>query len=624
MASKSARTGKNTPGKPKAKPTGGRKAAEDIRREWSQMLSIFDSIDEAVYVADTETHELLFVNTSLKKRLETEPIGKKCYRVLQGRNSPCPFCTNDIIRKMKPAAHRWEHENRLIQRTYSLHDRIITWPDGRDVRLELAVDITDRKRIEDELRESERMLSTLMSNLPGMAYRCRNDRDWTMAFVSEGCRELTGYAPRVFMGADSIPFADIIHPEDRGLVWDAVQRGLMERRPFRISYRLRAADGLEKWVWEQGQGVRGPDGRIVALEGFIADVTELKRAEEALGRSKALLDTAGRMARFGGWSVYLADRRVVWSDEVARIHEMPVGYAPGFEEAIAFYAPECRDRIAKAFDDCARRGIPYDEEMEIITARGRRIWVRTAGEAVRDASGAVVRVEGAFQDITDRKRIEEQLLKTLADKDTLLRELYHRTKNNMDVIRAMLTLKAAFRRDPLLREFVADIDQKILAMAMAHEKLYQARDLSRIHLDEYLADLVSMKMRGHEDVFRRVALRLDFDRVDVLIDTAVPLGLVLNELLGNAAKFAFPNGRAGEIRVRLSRNAEGLIELDFADDGTGFPEGADIRERSGLGLKILFDIVENQLMGTIRCDCRRGTVYEIRFNDNLYTPRVTA
>lgn len=751
MPSKPSRAGKAAPRKAKAAPAGVRKTAKDIQRECRQMLSIFDGIEEAIYVADPETYEILFVNRALRKMLESEAVGKKCYRALQGRKAPCPFCTNKIIRKIKPATYRWEHENPVLKRTYSLHDRIISWPDGREARLELAVDITDRKRTENELKESEikyreifdspaeaivisdartgrvldvnettlrlfgleskeealslaiedvspglpftgdearmrmsaaaagtpqqfewlirrkdgseipveitlqssqirgenrllavirditrrkqaedalreneRRLATLLSNLPGMVYRCRNDREWTMEFVSEGCRALTGYAPWVLMGADRIPYADVIHPEDRGTVWDTVQEALKDRRPFRIKYRILTAEGSEKWVWEQGRGVFGAGGEVIALEGFIADITEQTQAEEALNRNKALLDTAGRMARFGGWSLRLDEDRVSWSEEVVRIHEMPPGFSPRLEEAFAFYAPEGRGKIIAALRECVQHGIPYDGEYEIITAGGRRVWVRTSGEAVRDESGAVVRVEGAFQDITDRKRAEEQIRTALAEKDALLRELYHRTKNNMDVIRAMLTLKAAFRKDDRLREFVKEIDQKILAMAMAHEKLYQARDLSRIHLDEYLADLASLQMHGCDDVYRRIVLRMDFDRVDVLIDTAIPCGLVLNELLCNSAKFAFPGGRKGEIRIRLTRNPEGLIELDYADDGVGFPEGSDIREQNGLGLKILFDIVENQLMGTIRFDGRRGAAVEIRFNDNLYSPRVTA
>ena len=120
----------------------------------------------------------------------------------------------------------------------------------------------------------------------------------------------------------------------------------------------------------------------------------------------SLLGMAGRKARLGGWSVDLLANRIEWSDEVADIHEMPRGYSPTIEKGISFYAPEWREKIARVFGGCAENGIPYDEFMEIVTAKGRRRWVRTIGEAVRDGEGRIVRVRGAFQDVTEQKRVE--------------------------------------------------------------------------------------------------------------------------------------------------------------------------------------------------------------------------
>lgn len=138
----------------------------------------------------------------------------------------------------------------------------------------------------------------------------------------------------------------------------------------------------------------------------------LYEAGKALEESAALLRIAGRMARFGGWVVDLARQRVVWSDEVAAIHEKPRGYTPTLAEALDFYAPEWRQRMSRVFNACVREGKAYDEEMEIVTAGGRRVWVRTIGEAVRERSGKITGVQGAFQDITDRKRVEQRLLES--------------------------------------------------------------------------------------------------------------------------------------------------------------------------------------------------------------------
>jgi PAS domain S-box-containing protein len=132
----------------------------------------------------------------------------------------------------------------------------------------------------DALQESQRTLSTLLSNLPGVAYRCRNDPDWTMEIVSDACRELTGYATEELIENRKTSYGRLIHPDERGRVWDEVQACLREHRPFELTYRIRTADGAEKWVWERGRGVYGPDGVLMALEGFINDVTARHRAEE--------------------------------------------------------------------------------------------------------------------------------------------------------------------------------------------------------------------------------------------------------------------------------------------------------------------------------------------------------
>lgn len=144
-----------------------------------------------------------------------------------------------------------------------------------------------------------------------------------------------------------------------------------------------------------------------------------------LKESYLLLQIAGESARFGGWSVDLETNTHTWSNAVADIHEMPHGYAPSVQEGINFYAPKWRDTITQIYNNCALRGIPYDEEMEIITSTGKCLWIRTIGKAVRDENGKIVRVEGSFQDISKSKQAEEELLKL---KDKLQKEVNEKTK----------------------------------------------------------------------------------------------------------------------------------------------------------------------------------------------------
>lgn len=161
--------------------------------------------------------------------------------------------------------------------------RVICEPEwdarGRVCRLHGAVqDITDMRQAQHELRESQRMLAGLLANLPGMVYRCLNDRDWPIDFASQGALQLTGYTPQQLADGDPV-YASLIHPDDREPVWNEVQQALAEHRQYQLTYRIATAAGEEKWVWEQGAGVYEPDGALRCLEGLITDVTDTHRAQ---------------------------------------------------------------------------------------------------------------------------------------------------------------------------------------------------------------------------------------------------------------------------------------------------------------------------------------------------------
>jgi PAS domain S-box-containing protein len=157
-------------------------------------------------------------------------------------------------------------------------------------------DITERRRAEEALSEKTRLLNTLLDNLPGMAYRCRNEPDWPMEFVSDGSRFLTGYDPEDLVLSKTVSYGSLIDPEDREMVWNRVQAGIGARQPFRMEYRIRDAAGHTRWVWEQGRGVFGETG-LLALEGYISDITHDRLAQERLETSNKKLQLLSTVTR---------------------------------------------------------------------------------------------------------------------------------------------------------------------------------------------------------------------------------------------------------------------------------------------------------------------------------------
>lgn len=169
-----------------------------------------------------------------------------------------------------------------------------------EILLEIAEDITDRKNAQIVLAEKQRQYETLLKNLPGMAYRCKYDNKWTMEFVSEGSIDLTGYAPHELNSNKKVAFVEIIHPFDREMVWQKIQKGLEHQKSFEIIYRIVTKDKEEKWVWERGQGIENAQGEIFALEGFISDITERieseNKVEKARRQAEALQEAMSELA----------------------------------------------------------------------------------------------------------------------------------------------------------------------------------------------------------------------------------------------------------------------------------------------------------------------------------------
>jgi len=289
--------------------------------------------------------------------------------------------------------------------------------------VQLQQDIARREQAETALRESQRTLATLMGNLPGMAYRCRNDRDWTMEFVSEGCLALTGYRSADLIGNRTLSYNDLIHPDDRAAVWNQVQEAVRKRRPFRMTYRIRTAAGQEKWVWEQGVGVFGADGKLEALEGLITDITERTRAEDELRRSEASLAEAQRIVHLGNWDWNIETNELSWSDEIYRIFGLaPQQFGATYDAFLERVHPDDRAAVQESVDRALRDREPYSIDHRIIRPDGEERVVHERGEVTFDESGRPVRMLGTVLDITERRRSEEDLARYRDHLEDLVRE----------------------------------------------------------------------------------------------------------------------------------------------------------------------------------------------------------
>ncbi|GAK58679.1 signal transduction histidine kinase [Candidatus Vecturithrix granuli] len=356
----------------------------------------------------------------------------------------------------------------------------------------------------------------------------------------------------------------------------------------------------------------------VLLGKLMVDQLVRKRAEEALQASESRLKRAEIVAKIGNWEFHIATNRVYASEGARRVYGL--GKTEwSILEVQKIPLAEYRPLLDKALKSLIEEGNPYDVEFKIQRPiDGQILAIHSIAEY--DAQHQIV--FGILQDITERKQMEEQIQTSLEEKTVLLRELYHRTKNTMQVIVSMLMLRATYTGDERIIALSQEIEAKIHAMSLVHQKLYQAQHLSRINMREYLHDLVIFLMSSYGVISKKVTYRLDIEPLEILIDTAIPCGLVTTELLSNALKYAFPGDRTGTIHLRLFRSNQGELTLIISDNGVGVPADFDLVAAKSLGIQTIINLVQHQLQGRITWDTRQGVTCQICLKDNLYTERV--
>lgn len=520
-----------------------------------------------------------------------------------------------------------EMENPVLTRTGE--ERLIAWQNTviRDAKgrisatLSSGEDITLRRKAQEALIGRERTLTNLMNNLPGIAYLCLNDRYFTMKFVSRGCRRMTGYKSADLIDNARIAYIDLIHPEDRKRVREEVRKSIARNRAFRIEYRIVTARNEIRWVWEQGIGIPSVKGKASFIEGFITDITERKRAEAEQKRAQAALLASEERFRLLAenimdviWVLDVQGRFSYVSPSVERLR----GYTPKevmAQPLSAALTAASYEIVQKGFSELLERvgrGERYTEqhryELEQFCKDGSTIWTEAIISALYDEKKGFLGVLGVTRDISKRKGIEEKITASLREKEVMLQEIHHRVKNNMQIMSSLLRLQASGIKDESTRRLLMESQGRIRSMALVHEKLYQSRDLSRIHFSEYVRSLVDHLHHTYRTDPDRIRLKISIMDLFLDINTAIPFGLLVNELVSNALQHAFPGKRTGQILINLSRDKKKDLRLCIQDDGVGLPAAVDHRNPDSLGLQLVLDLV-NQLDARIVLDRTGGAAF---------------
>lgn len=254
---------------------------------------VIDTFDCFIYVC-SQAYRIEFMNDQLRMYLGKDVTGELCHQAIFGRESVCPWCGRERCQKEKP--FRDELEDAVGKKWYLRMRVPIYRPDGSVSMLMMLHDITAQKMAKQSLKESERKFSTLMNNLPGMAFRCDIDDIWSIRFASKGCERLLGYLPSELMESKE----QIIHPDDLEMVREQINQALQKKERYQITYRIQTASGQDKWVLEQGEGVYSDQQNTLMLEGYMTDISEQKKNELKLQKENHRLKYSFReLYRFG-------------------------------------------------------------------------------------------------------------------------------------------------------------------------------------------------------------------------------------------------------------------------------------------------------------------------------------
>ncbi len=363
------------------------------------------------------------------------------------------------------------------------------------------------------------------------------------------------------------------------------------------------------------------------LESLVAERTAQLEKEIAERReSERTLAKAQHIAQLGNWEWDIPSGEVRWSEETKLIfHLAPDDGGAKIDSFINFVHPDDRLKIETLFTEAINARQPaFTFNHRVILPNGDLRMIHEEGELIYDAEGMPIRVFGIVQDITRQWKADEALKASLDEKDTLLREIHHRVKNNLQIIRSLLYLQARQTNNPIAQVALEDSYQRVQSMALVHETLYQSANLAAINFGDYTRSLANNLQQSYNGSGWSPKINLDIAPIPMEIDIAVPCGLILNELISNALKYAFPNQpNDATITLKLFVDDDGKRHLIVRDNGVGLPAEVvteltgEMRHKAhnghhSLGISLIRQLTA-QLKGTLHVDSTNGTRIELTF-----------
>lgn len=458
-------------------------------------------------------------------------------------------------------------------------------------------DIINRKKMENKAKKGEREKKLILDSITeSVVYYGKDKR---IQWANKATAEALNMQPEDLVG-------NVCHE-----IWHC-RESLCDNCPLTKTWESKTYEEgeittLDGKIWHAKANPVYENGEMIGVVAVGRDITEQKQAEEALKRSEKNFRLF--FENEPEYCYMISPDGVILDINKSALKIL--GYKK--EEIVGtpittIYAPSSHEKARHLFMKWKKKGVLRNEEVTIQTKKGRERNVLLSAAAMRDDNGDILHSISVQRDITEKKQAEEQIKQSLKEKEVLLKEIHHRVKNNMQIISSLLSLQSASIENAKLRTMFREIQNRVKSMALIHEKLYQSEDFASIDFSDCIKILADEAVQSYRT---DIVVTVDADTVSLGIDTAIPCGLIINELVSNAAKHAFPD-EGGEIVITF--HADGTaVELTVADNGVGIPGDIDIKTTESLGLSLVTLLAVDQLSGTLDLDRSKGTAFRITF-----------
>ena len=488
--------------------------------------------------------------------------------------------------------------------------------------------------------------------------------DWNIVtndvYWSDEIYRISGLSPHEF-GATYEAFMDSVHPDDIKRVKNSVNVALYENTPYHIDHRIVLPNGEVRTVYEHAEVIVDESGTPIRMVGTVQDITKRKLAEERIKHLNSVLaairnvnqlivmekDRDSLLRKVCDVLIEARSYDTVWlgfsrdgetfdrvvgsgfAEDIDRFCEsvMAGNHPPCIKKALARNDRIIVDDKSGECGDCFFASSCLGKESAIVRVEhadrlfGLLAISRVAGIAVDEDEKELLEevasdIAFALHDMEMKeahKRAEDRIKASLKEKEVLLREIHHRVKNNLQVVSSLLDMQARGARNKDTIDALTESQNRINAMALIHAQLYESGDLAEINMKGFVNKLLVQLFQSYPVKDTEITRTVSVADYPVPISMAVPVGLIVNELLSNALKHAFVGRKEGQIEVSLTASEEGKINLMVSDDGVGLPPGFDINETGTLGLRLIKILTEDQLHGTLEVISEDEATFNIEF-----------